>query len=236
MAEKKQPTYDDIINLANRRSFFFPASEIYDNYPSGFFDFGPYGTALKRKIVDMWRKELVKKEEFLEIDGAIMMPEDVFQASGHLKAFKDPVTTCQKCNSTFRADKLLGENVKEGSFKEAMSDKELTEAIRRYKIQCSKCKGNLSEVEKASLMVKAVVGVSKNKATYLRPESCQSIFIDFLRMQKTMRMKLPQGISQYGKVYRNEISPRQTLLRTVEFTQMETEVFFDPDKINDVKN
>lgn len=236
MEDKKQPTYDEIINLATRRSFFFPAGEIYDNYPGGFFDFGPYGTALKRKIVDLWRKELVKKEEFLEIDGAIVLSEDVFQASGHLKAFKDPITVCKKCNSTFRADQLLEENVKGGNFKEAMSNEELTEALRKHKILCSKCKGELSDVEKASLMVKAVVGSSKNKPMYLRPESCQSIFLDFSKMFKTMRMKLPQGISQFGKVFRNEISPRQTLLRTVEFTQMETEVFFDPAKINEVEN
>jgi len=234
--DEKKPTYDDVINLATRRSFFFPASEIYDNYPAGFFDFGPYGTALKRNIVDLWRKELVKKEDFLEIDGAIIMPEDVFSSSGHLKAFKDPVTSCKKCNSVYRADKLLEENVKGGIFKEAMSDKELTDALRKYKIACPKCKGELSDVEKSSLMVKAIVGVSKNKPIYLRPESCQSIFIDFARMFKTMRMKLPKGISQYGKVFRNEISPRQTLLRTVEFTQMETEVFFDPKKIDDIEN
>lgn len=234
--EPKQPTYDDVINLATRRSFFFPASEIYDNYPGGFFDFGPYGATLKRKIVDLWRKELVKKEDFMEIDGAIIMPEDVFQASGHLKAFKDPITVCKKCNSVFRADQILEENVKGGNFKEAMSNEELTEALRKHKIMCQKCKGELSDVEKASLMVKAVVGSSKNKPMYLRPESCQSIFIDFARMFKTMRMKLPQGISQFGKVFRNEISPRQTLLRTVEFTQMETEVFFDPAKINDIEN
>jgi len=233
---EKQITYDDIINLAIRRSFFFPASEIYENYPAGFFDFGPYGTALKRKIVDIWRKELVKKEEFLEIDGAIIMPEDVFEASGHLKAFKDPTTTCKKCSSIFRADKLLEENVKGKSFKEAMSENELTEALKKYKIFCPKCKGELSDVERQSLMVKAIVGVSKNKPAYLRPETCQSIFLDFLRMSKTMRMKLPQGISQYGKAFRNEISPRQTILRTVEFTQMETEVFFDPKKINDIDN
>jgi glycyl-tRNA synthetase len=235
-AEQKKPTYDDVINLATRRSFFFPASEIYDNYPGGFFDFGPYGAALKRNVVDLWRKELVKKEEFLEIDGAIVMPEDVFNASGHMKGFKDPITVCNKCNSIYRVDKFLEENVKGGVFREAMSDEELTSALRQHKLVCPKCKGELSDVEKSSLMVRAVVGTSKSKPVYLRPESCQSIFLDFSRMTKTMRMKLPKGISQFGKVFRNEISPRQTLLRTVEFTQMETEVFFDPAKINEIKN
>ncbi len=231
----KKGTYEDVVNLAQRRSLFYPASEIY-SYPGGFYDFGPYGAAIKRKIVELWRKELVKKEDFLEIDGAILMPEDVFGSSGHLKNFKDPVTKCGKCKSIYRADKLLEEKVKDGNFKEAMSNEELTKALREHKLACPNCKGQLSDVEKASLMVEAKVGVSKDKQAYLRPESCQSIFMDFARMLKTMRVKLPKGISQYGKVYRNEISPRQTLLRTVEFTQMETEVFFDPERIDECDN
>lgn len=233
ISEIKNATYDDVINLAQRRSLFFPACEIYDNYFAGFYDFGPYGAAIKRKIIELWRKELVQKENFFEIDGAIIMPEDIFNASGHLKNFKDPTTTCSKCKSIFRADKLLEEKVPGKIFREAMDVKELTKALRENKIVCPNCKGNLEDVEKASLMVEAKVGVSKGKSAFMRPESCQSIFLDFSRIVKTMRLKLPQGISQYGKVYRNEISPRQTLMRTIEFTQMETEVFFDPEKIND---
>lgn len=231
----KKVTYDDVINLAQRKSLFYPTTEIYDAYPAGFFDFGPYGTVIKRKIVDMWRRELVKKEDFLEIDGAILMPEDVFNSSGHLKDFKDPITKCTKCKSIFRADKILEENVSNGNFKEAMSNEELTKSLREHKIVCQNCKGHLSDVEKASLMVETKIGISKEKETYLRPETCQSIFMNFLRMTKTMRLKLPKGISQFGKAYRNEISPRQTLLRTIEFTQMETEIFFDPDKINEIE-
>ncbi len=233
MPEKK---YDDVVNLAQRRSIFYPACEIYSGYLAGFFDYGPYGSAIKRKIIDLWRKELIKKEDFFEIDGAIVMPEDVFNASGHLKNFKDPITTCPKCKLVYRADKLLEENVKEGSFKEAMSNTELTDALKKYKIKCPKCKGELSDVDKATLMVGAKIGSAKGKEAYLRPESCQSIFLDFVRMAKTMRLKLPKGISQMGKVFRNEISPRQTLIRSVEFSQMETEVFFDESKINDVEN
>jgi len=227
--------YDDVINLAQRRSLFYPACEIYPGHISGFFDYGPYGAAIKRKIIDLWRKELIKKEDFFEIDGAIVMHEEVFNSSGHLKNFKDPITTCTKCNLIFRADKLLEENVKEGSFKEAMSNDELTSALRKYKIKCPSCKSELSDVDKATLMVEAKVGSAKGKETYLRPESCQSIFLDFLRMSKTMRLKLPKGIAQIGKVFRNEISPRQALIRTVEFSQMEIEVFFDPQKIDEIE-
>ncbi|VVB75842.1 Proline--tRNA ligase [Candidatus Tiddalikarchaeum anstoanum] len=229
-------TYDDVINLAQRRSLFFPSSEIYTGYLAGFFDYGPYGAAIKRKIVDMWRKDLVQKEDFFEIDGAIVMSEDVFNSSGHLKNFKDPITRCTKCKSIFRADKLLEENVKDGNFKEAMSNEELTKALRQNKIICPKCTGQLMDVDKASLMVEVKVGVARDKGTYLRPESCQSIFLDFARLTKTMRLKLPKGVSQYGKVFRNEISPRQSLIRSIEFSQMETEVFFDPAKINDIEN
>ncbi|MEM4264075.1 MAG: aminoacyl--tRNA ligase-related protein [Candidatus Woesearchaeota archaeon] len=227
--------YDDIVNLALRRSIFYPASEIYANSPAGMFDYGPYGAAVKRKIVELWRKELVQKEDFIEIDGAQIMPADVFKASGHLKSFADPITQCKKCNTIYRADKLLSEATGE-SFPEAMLPEEYTKEIETHKLKCQKCKGELLPVVKFNLMVKADVGMKSKNDCYLRPESCQSIFVDFARMNKTMRMKLPKGISQYGRVFRNEISPRQTLIRSVEFSQMETEIFFDPEKINEVEN
>jgi len=226
-------TYDDVINLALRRSLFYPASEIYQNSPAGFYDYGPYGAAIKRKIIDLWRKEFVQKNNFIEIDGAISMPESVFNASGHLKMFNDPVTKCKKCSSVFRADKLLTEITKK-DFKEKMSDEVLTKALRDNKIKCPLCKGELEDVKKSNLMVKIEVGIAGKQNCYLRPETCQSIFTNWLRMTKTMRIKLPQGISQVGKAFRNEISPRQTILRTIEFTQMETEVFFDSNKIDEI--
>ena len=107
MAETKPINkYEELVNLALRRSLFFPANEIYANAPAGFYDFGPYGAAIKRKVVGLWRKKLVKQEGFLEIDGAITMPADVFKSSGHLSNFNDPVTQCKKCNVLHRADKL----------------------------------------------------------------------------------------------------------------------------------
>lgn len=221
--------YEKIINLALRRSLFYPSCEIYDG-PAGFYNYGPYGAAIKRKIINLWRKLLVKKEGFLEIDGSIAMPERVFKSSGHLDNFNDPVTKCKKCGVFHRADQLLSEK-----YKELTSEKVLTKALREQKIKCPECKGELEDVTRSNLMVQIKLGGS-NENVYLRPETCQTIFTDFLRMMKTMRLKLPQGISQVGKAYRNEISPRQTILRTVEFEQMETEVFFDPEKINEVNN
>lgn len=227
--------YEDIVNLALRRSIFFPASEIYPSAPAGMFDYGHYGASIKRKIVDLWRKELVQKENFFEIDGAQIMPADVFQSSGHLKSFADPVIQCLKCNSIFRADKLINA-VTNKELPEAMSNEEYNAEIEANNIRCTKCKGQLDKTARFSLMVKALVGFKSKTDCYLRPESCQSIFVDFARMNKTMRVKLPAGISQHGRVFRNEISPRQTLLRAVEFSQMETEIFFDPDKINELEN
>ena len=226
-------TYEEVVNLAVRRSLFYPASEIYANAPAGMYDYGPYGSAIRRKIVETWRKHLVQKEDFLEIDGALIMPEDVFKASGHLTNFNDPVTQCKKCNVIHRADKLLEEKTKEQS-REAMPVAELTAALRKHKLTCPNCKGELSDVRQFNMMVKADVGVSAKASCYLRPETCQSIFADWARMVKTMRVKLPKGVSQCGKVFRNEISPRQTLLRQVEFSQIESEVFFDPSKIDEI--
>jgi len=223
-------TYEEIINLALRRSLFYPASEIYANAPAGFYDYGPFGATIKRKIIEIWRKQLVQKEDFLELDGALIMPEDVFKASGHLANFNDPVTQCLKCKTIHRADKLLEGLNKE--YKEATPLEELTKAIQENKIKCPNCKGELSEAKTFNMMVKAEVGISNKTTCYLRPETCQTIFLNWARMNQTMRIKLPKGISQSGKVFRNEISPRQTLMRTVEFTQIETEVFFNPEEIN----
>lgn len=227
-------TYEDIVNLALRRSLFYPASEIYANAPAGFYDFGPFGATIRRKIVELWRKELIQKEDFLEVDGAVTMPEDVFKASGHLTNFNDPVTQCKKCNTLHRADKLLEEATKK-PYKEATPVAELTAALRENKLKCPKCKSELSDVRQFNMMVKAEVGIATKSPCYLRPETCQTIFTNWSRMARTMRIKLPKGVAQAGKSFRNEISPRQTLLRQVEFTQMESEVFFDPEQINEME-
>jgi len=227
--------YEDIVNLALRRSLFYPASEIYNDAPAGFYDFGPYGAAIRRKIIDVWRREFVQKESMLEIYGAQTMPESVFNSSGHLKDFNDVITTCKKCNSIHRADQLIAEATKE-HVAEGMLPEAYTDEIKKHRLKCPKCKGELSDVKKMNMMIQAVVGIGEKKSVYMRPEACQTIFTNFSRMAKTMRMKLPKGIAQVGRAFRNEISPRQTLLRQVEFSQMESEVFFDPARINEVEN
>lgn len=224
--------YDALVNLALRRALFYPASEIYSSAPAGFYDFGPYGATIRRKIIDVWRKHFVQAQDFLEIDGAITLPEDVFKASGHLDSFNDPMTQCTKCNTIHRADKLLEEQGLD--FKEATPINELSAALVKHKSVCPKCKGSLGPARQFNLMVRADIGVGGKTTCYLRPESCQSIFTSWDRIKNTMRIKLPVGISQVGKAFRNEISPRQTLLRQVEFLQMETEIFFDPSRIDDV--
>ncbi len=225
--------YEDVVNLALRRSLFYPASEIYSSAPAGFYDFGPYGAAIRRKIIEVWRKELIQKESMLEIYGAQTMPEAVFQSSGHLKDFNDVVTECSKCNSLHRADQLIADATNE-QVPEGMPPEEYTKEIKTHKLKCPKCKGALKDAKKLNLMVQAIVGFGDKQPCYLRSEACQTIFTNFARMAKTMRMKLPQGIAQVGRAFRNEISPRQTLLRQVEFSQMEAEVFFDPKHINEI--
>ncbi len=221
--------------LINEKLLYFPASEIYDSAPAGFFDYGPYGEAIRRKVVDFWRKELVQKEGGLEIFGAITMPQDVFRASGHLKSFADPITSCAKCGAVYRIDKLL-EDATGQAFPEGLSNDEFDALMEKHNIVCPTCKGPLAKAAKASLMVRVDIGAGENKKVcYLRPEACQSIFLDFFRIHKGIAGKLPLPIAQEGKAFRNEISPRRGTLRSVEFSQMDVEVFFDPDHIDDIE-
>ena len=227
---------DELINLASRRSLFFPAAEIYSSALAGFWDFGPDGQTIRRKIVDLWRKELVHKEGFVEIYGAQILPEDVFRASGHLENFNEPIVQCKKCHSLFRADKLLEEKI-EGIVPESLATSELSKLIKKHRIKCTKCGSqDFDETKKFNLMMKLDIGAQGDKPAYLRPETCQSIFLDFLRIYKTTRARLPIGIAQAGASFRNEISPRNTLLRERELGQMEVEIFFNPEKINEMEN
>ncbi|MCX8158146.1 MAG: glycine--tRNA ligase [Candidatus Diapherotrites archaeon] len=225
---------DEIMNLALRRNLFYPAAEIYSSSPSGFWNFGPFGSIIRRKIVEQWRKKLVEKEGFLEIDGTVILPRDVFEASGHLKSFSDPIIQCLKCNSLHRADELIKDSIYE-IVPESMSNQELEALIKKHKIVCPKCKSeNFSNVRRFNMMMRVMIGATEDNECYLRPETCQSIFPDFLRIYKNIQ-KLPLGISQAGKSFRNEIAPRNSLLRERELGQMEIEVFFNPNKIDNVE-
>ncbi len=225
---------EDLVNLALRRSLFYPAAEIYAGSPSGFWEFGPIGEKIRRKIIDLWRKEFVEKECFLEIFGAQILPEAVFKASGHLASFSDPIVQCKKCNSLHRADQLIAEKTN-GIVPESMNIEELSKLIKQHNVECPKCRSkDFAEVKKFNMMMKVDIGATGNSPCYLRPETCQSIFLDFQRLYKTMRVSLPLGIAQAGNSFRNEIAPRNSLLRAREFGQMEIEIFFNPKKINDV--
>ncbi len=227
---------EEIANLALRRSLFFPSAGIYAGSPSGFFDFGPDGETIRRKIINLWRKQLVEKESMFEIFGSQILPEPVFRASGHIQNFNDPIVQCSKCNSLHRADKLIEVHSK-GIVPESLSTTELDKLIKKHSVKCPKCGGsNFATVKKFNMMIKVDIGATGDSSCYLRPETCQSIFLDFSRLYKTMRHQLPIGIAQAGKSFRNEISPRNSLIREREIGQMEVEVFFNPDKIDEIPN
>lgn len=226
------PKHEVIMRLALERGFFFPASEIYSDSPAGFWDYGPLGVSLKRKFIELWRRELVRRDNMLEIDGAQVLSKNVFIASGHLKSFVDPIAKCPRCKSVYRIDKLIEETVGL-HIPERLDLNQIQEIVRENNIRCPKCSGELTDFSYFNMMFKVEVGAAGVDA-YLRPETCQSIFVDFLRLFKTMRCKLPIGFAQIGKSFRNEVSPRQGLLRMREFYQAEIEVFFNPKKANDL--
>jgi len=214
------------------RSLYFPSAEIYSNSFAGFYEFGPIGNRIRINLINFWREEFVRKNNFLEISGSVILPKDVFVASGHLGNFDDPIATCEKCKQVYRLDRLISE-ITEKEVPENMSIEEYEKLIADNNIMCSKCKGKLTDIKRFNLMASINVGAQAGNLGYLRGETCQSIFLDFSRLYKTSRQTLPLTISQHGTVYRNEISPRNGLLRGREFEQLETEMFFDADKINE---
>ena len=225
--------YEQIIQLALERGFYFPSCEIYSDAQAGFWEYGPSGVGLKNKFIELWRREFVRRDRMLEIDGSQIMSQSVFIASGHLSSFVDPIATCKKCKSIFRADKLIFE-ITSIVVPESAELLEFDKVISDKNISCPKCKGDFDKVKKLNMMFKVGIGPEAETA-YLRPETCQSIFVDFPRLFKTMRGKLPVGIAQIGKSFRNEISPRQSLLRLREFYQAEIEVFCNPNKLDDLE-
>jgi len=223
--------YEQTLRLMLERGFLLPSSEIYPDALAGFWDYGPLGVALKNRYIEVWRRYLVRRDGMIEIDGCQIMPKSVFVASGHLEGFEDPIVSCTKCNATLRADRLIQE--KTGRIvPERLPNEELDALIASNNIVCPSCGAKLGNVRRFNMMFRVSVGPSGDEA-YLRPETCQSVFVDFPRLFKVMRCKLPIAFAQYGKSFRNEISPRQSLMRLREFYQAEIEVFFNPDKANE---
>jgi glycyl-tRNA synthetase len=204
----KSDLMSTIVSLAKRRGFVFQSSEIYGGLNSC-WDYGPLGVELKRNVKDAWWRAMVtNRRDIVGIDASILMHPRVWEASGHLSGFSDPLVDCKKCKERFRADHL--ENL----------DK------------CPKCGGELTEVRRFNLMFKTFMGpVEDSSATvYMRPETAQGIFVNFLNVQQSSRLKPPFGIAQIGKSFRNEITPGNFTYRTREFEQMEMEFFSPPDQ------
>ena len=224
-------SYDEIVRLAQQRGFFFKTAESYPNSPAGFMDYGPLGVALRNRLVELWRRKIVKRDGMLEIDGAQILPRAVFEASGHMANFTDPFVKCQKCGSVFRPDKLLEEKTGKG-VPEKLADADYDALMEESGVRCLKCGSKLTGTKRFNMMFKVGIGPAGEEA-YLRPETCQSIFVDFPLIFKTQRAKLPIGMAQVGRSFRNEIAPRQGLIRLRELNQAEVEVFFNPKKAND---
>ncbi len=224
--------YDDVMKLALERGFYFPSCEVYADAQAGFWEYGPAGVSLKNKFLELWRRELIRRDRMIEIDGSQIMSKSVFEASGHLASFADPIVRCTKCKSTHRADKIIAE-VTKTEIPESAGLDEFDKVITEKNVKCPKCNGDFGGTKKFNMMFQVGIGPEGEEA-YLRPETCQSIFVDFPRLFKTMRGKLPLGIAQTGKSFRNEIAPRQSLLRLREFYQAEIEVFCNPARLDDL--
>ncbi len=219
--------YNVLIELAKRRGFLWPSFEIYGGV-SGFYDLGPVGAMLKENIRRLWIKHFVTQhaENVVLIETPVITPEIVFKASGHLEAFTDPIVECSRCGRVFRADKLIEEST--GRKVEGLSPNELSRIIREEGIKCPVCGGELGGVRLFNLLFQTYIGPYKKDVGYLRPEAAQGMFTSFKRVYGVSRSKLPIGIAQIGRVARNEISPRQGIIRLREFTIMEMEFFYDP--------
>jgi glycyl-tRNA synthetase len=220
-----------VVEVCKRRGIIYPTAEIYGSM-SGFWDYGPVGARMKRKIEDYWREFFLEAgDHIVEIDGSVVLPEAVFEASGHLDSFVDPIAQCKKCKSIHRADHLIEEKTKK--FVEGKTTEELTQMIRDGKITCPSCGDRLDDARMFNLMLKTKVSAAGGQDAYLRPETAQNIFTSFKRVFLSSRGRLPFGIAQLGHSFRNEISPRHFVIRVREFNQFEIEMFINPDGADD---
>ena len=224
-------SFDDVTRLAQQRGFFFKSAASYPNSPAGFWDYGPLGVSMRNNLVGLWRHMIVKRDGMLEIDGSQILPKAVFEASGHLSSFTDPFVRCSKCGSVFRPDKLVEEKTHK-PVPEKLQDSEYDSLMAKAGVKCLKCGSALAGTGRFNMMFRVGIGPVQEEA-YLRPETCQSIFVDFPLLFKTQRVKLPVGVAQVGRSFRNEIAPRQGLIRLRELNQAEVEVFFNPKRTDD---
>lgn len=234
---RKEVSMDDIISLCKRRGFIYPGSEIYGG-EAGLYDFGPYGVELLNNIkASWWKANVTFRENYVGLDSAMFKHPKVWEASGHVGGFSDPLAECKVCNARIRVDKEL-EKI-DVTADEKMSEAELNQLFddNRAKIKCPNCgQTDFSEVKAFNLLVKSNLGDFTGKderPVYLPGEACQGIYLNFKNVVDTTRMKVPFGIAQIGKAFRNEISPRNFLFRTREFEQADTQFFVAPHQNKD---
>jgi glycyl-tRNA synthetase len=218
---------EKMVNLCKQYGFIYQGSEIYGGLANT-WDYGPLGTRLKNNVKDAWRKRFIQeRKNAYELDADILMHPRVWEASGHVGSFSDPLIDCRECKTRHRADNLINDYTN-SSKGDSLTEEEMMEFIRKEKIPCPKCgKSNFTDIRQFNLMFETQRGVtkdSKNKV-YLRPENAQGEYVNFLNVQRSMRAKLPFSIGQIGKAFRNEITPGNFTFRTIEFEQMEYQTF-----------
>ena len=230
-----EKTMDKIVALCKSRGFVFPGSDIYGGLANS-WDYGPLGVEFKNNVKKAWWKKFVQESPYnVGVDCAILMNPQVWVASGHVGGFSDPLMDCKECKARFRADKLVEDHMTENGAEVASADgwtnEQLMDYITKNNIVCPKCgKLNYTEIRKFNLMFKTFQGITEDSSSeiYLRPETAQGIFVNFKNVQRSSRKKVPFGIAQIGKSFRNEITPGNFTFRTREFEQMELEFFCKP--------
>ena len=225
---------ETLVTLCKGRGFIYPGSEIYGGLANT-WDYGPLGNELKNNVKNAWRKKFIQEQKnVVGLDAAILMNPETWVASGHVGGFSDPLIDCRECKTRHRADKLIEEWAHEQGkdmIADGMSEQELINFIKENKIPCPNCgKTNFTDIRKFNLMFKTSQGVTEDNKSeiYLRPETAQGIFVDFKNVLRTSRKKIPMGIAQIGKAFRNEITPGNFIFRIREFEQMEMEFFCKP--------
>ena len=226
--ENKKISMERLANHCKTMGIIFPGSEIYGGLANS-WDYGPVGIELKNNIKQAWWKAFVQESEHsMGVDASILMNPRVWEASGHVASFADPLMDCRECKTRHRADKLIENHSKGEVNADAMSNEEMEAYIISHKLACPNCgKHNFTPIRQFNLMFQTHRGVTQENSSviYLRPETAQGEFVNFLNVQRSLRMKLPFGIGQIGKAFRNEITPGNFTFRTIEFEQMEHQLF-----------
>ncbi len=220
-------TMEKIVNLCKQYGFIFQGSEIYGGLANT-WDYGPLGTRLKNNIKDAWRKKFIQeRKNAYEVDADILMHPRVWEASGHVESFADPLLDCKECKTRHRADNLIND-FSNSSIGDSLTNEEMINYINEHKVPCPNCgKTNFTDIRQFKLMFETYRGVTQDSKSvvYLRPENAQGEYVNFLNVQRSMRAKLPFSIGQIGKAFRNEITPGNFTFRTIEFEQMEYQTF-----------